>query len=247
MMGRTHALSGAVGWLGGCAALTVVGFAPSPAVVVGGAVVSAGAALLPDVDHPGSTVARTLGPITGLLATGVAYGAATLRAASCRHCASGPDRGGHRAATHTILFAVVLGAALCAVGWLAGMWAGLVVVWGASGLAARCVLSRRRRGAFGAILVATFATGAVVVVPHPGWWWVGLPVAWGCVAHCLGDALTVSGCPLWWPLRIRGCRWRAVGSPWVLRFRTGGVAEVVVWWVLVVGGVVVLWWMFVVG
>lgn len=247
MMGRTHTLSGAVGWLGGCAALTAAGVAPSPTVVVVGAAVSAGAALLPDVDHPGSTIARTLGPVTELLSAGVAYGAAVLRTSSCQHCDAGPDRGGHRAVTHTVLFAVALGAVLCVAGWLFGPWAGIPVVWLASGLAARSLFTRRQRGMFGAVLIASFAAVAVLVMPHPGWWWIGLPVAWGCVAHCFGDALTISGCPLWWPLRIRGCRWRAVGSPRILRFRTGSLAEVVVWWLLWAGGVAAFGWLWVGG
>src|SRR5690606_41412688 len=74
-------------------------------------------------------------------------------------------------------------------------------------------------------------------------------VAVGVVVGAAGDALTVAGVPLAWPLRVRGARWRMVGAP--LRFRTGRespVEEVIRWgalgatpgWVLV--GVLWLVW-----
>lgn len=235
MMGRTHALSGGAGWLAGCAALTVVGHAPSASTTMVGALVSAGFALLPDVDHPSSTIARTLGPVTRLVASGVAAGAGRLRVASCGHCAARPGRGGHRAVTHTALFAATLGVLASLAGWLAGGRAGLVVVWLAVGLAARAMLNRRQRGTLGAVLLATFVTAAVHVAADVSWWWVGAPVAWGTLAHSLGDAATRSGAPLWWPLRIGGCRWRAVGSPRWARFRTGGLVERGVFALLLVG------------
>ncbi|TDB73790.1 hydrolase, partial [Micromonospora sp. KC721] len=86
VMGRSHALSGAVTWLGGCALAAGLGARPAVGTVVVGAAVTAGAALLPDLDHPGSVVARSLGPVTRLIARGTAAGAAALRAASCGCC-----------------------------------------------------------------------------------------------------------------------------------------------------------------
>ncbi len=83
MMARSHALIGAAGWLAA---------APSVASVTGHyldgpTVLCAGAALLPDLDHPSGLMADTLGPVTHLLARGVAQAA-----------------GGHRQATHSLLF-----------------------------------------------------------------------------------------------------------------------------------------------
>lgn len=231
VLGRTHSVSAATGWLVGCAGLTAVGWTPSGHAVLVGGVVAAGCALLPDVDHPQSTIARTLGPVTGLLADGVHAGSRWLRGRSCRHCAARPPRGGHRAITHTALFAVAVGLALTVAGWLAGPPAGLAVVWLAAGLAARAVLSRRQRGALGAAGVATVVTAAAASGPA-GWWWIGAPVAWGVLAHSLGDSATVSGAPLAWPLRVRGCRWAPLGTPRRLRFRTSGRGELVVWWAL---------------
>ena len=54
---------------------------------------------------------------------------------------------------------------------------------------------------------------------------LGTAVTLGMVVHSVGDAVTESGAPLLWPLRIRHRRWYPVGSPRPLRFRTGGRVE----------------------
>lgn len=87
------------------------------------------------------------------------------------------------------------------------------------------------------VVAAGFVQLVVPSAPSDGWWWIGLPVFWGCLAHSLGDCLTFSRCPLLWPLEIRGCRWTPVGSPKWLRFRTGSTAEKVVVVLLAVCGV----------
>lgn len=264
MMGRSHALSGAVTWLAGCAALSSVGHEPSASTVVIGAAVVTGFSLLPDVDHPGSTVARTLGPLTRVLSAGVAGTAGAIRRRTCAHCASSPDRGGHRALTHTALFAVILGVGVAAV----GSWHGRATVVAVTGfavwLAVHTALSSkwrarigdmvlpgkfRRRGKFahrvtasvGALIVAAGFAGLAANTPGGSWWWIGLPVFWGCLAHDLGDALTLSGCPIVWPLRLRGCRWRSVGTPRWMRFRTGSRVETFVVVLLTLVGAGALW------
>lgn len=118
MMGRSHALSEAVVWLCGCAGAAVWGAQPAAGTVVVGAAVAAGAALLPDIDHPGSVVARSLGPVTCVIARGTAAGAAALRRSSCGCCTG---RGGHRAVTHTLVFAVAAGLVVSLVCWLGEM------------------------------------------------------------------------------------------------------------------------------
>ena len=55
---------------------------------------------------------------------------------------------------------------------------------------------------------------------------VGGGVALGCFVHCLGDALTLSGCPFLFPLPIRGEFWYELRPP--IRFRTGGPFETLV-------------------
>lgn len=236
-MGRTHTTSAAAGWLAGCATATAVGWTPSTTAVIVGALVAAGSALLPDIDHPQSTISASLGPITGIIAWLVAAGGAWLRGASCDHCRQRRDGGGHRMVTHTVVFALGVGLAVTAAGWAFGSSAGLPVVWMATALTARVMLTRRQRGAFGAVAAACLVTAAVGGTAAASWWWIGLPVAWGTLAHSLGDAATLSGAPLAWPLRVAGCRWTRIGTPRVLRFRTGGGVEQVVWVLLAVGSV----------
>ncbi len=186
-MGHTHAISGAVLWL--AAAGMVDRFAPAlashgVAETAAAALVCAGAAMLPDLDHPSSTVAHALGPVTHGLARGVAR-----------------VSGGHRHATHSLVFAVAAGVA----GWQLGSggtwWSAVpVVLLAALALAALGVthtISAAVLAAVGALYVLHAAGGTLA--------WLGPAVGLGCLAHILGDALTERGVPLLWPYpgRIR--------------------------------------------
>ncbi|GIH95278.1 metal-dependent hydrolase [Planobispora siamensis] len=93
MMGRNHMYSGlAVG----VAAGVVLDLPAAPLAV--GAIVCAGAAVLPDIDHPDATMAKTFGPVTGLLAWIV-----------------NRLSGGHRNGTHSGIGIAILSAATFAV------------------------------------------------------------------------------------------------------------------------------------
>ena len=94
MLGRTHSLSGVAAWI--TLAATVYHATPPAAGV--GALLCAGGALLPDLDQPGSTAARSLG---------VASRGAAWVVARCS--------GGHRHGTHSIAGVAVLCALAVAV------------------------------------------------------------------------------------------------------------------------------------
>lgn len=245
MLGKGHCLSAVATWLAGCAAVDAVhplGAGP----VVAGTVIAAGFALVPDLDHPGSTVTRTLGPLTRLLSYGVASGSAAARKASCRCCVT--DRSGcHRTATHTAAFAVALGMVAAVAGWLAPRVALPAVVGLSAWLACHTALSSTTRAKIGDMVLPgrfrrhgrwahrfTGSIGALIVGGLAGWvatgytgaaWWLGVAVGWGTFAHSAGDSLTHWGSPLWWPLRIRGCRWTCVGTPRWMRFGAGSRVE----------------------
>lgn len=51
--------------------------------------------------------------------------------------------------------------------------------------------------------------------------WLGLPIVLGALVHDIGDALTVSGCPILWPIPIGRKRWYPLGPPKFMRFRAG--------------------------
>lgn len=225
MMGRSHAASGAVGWVALCAGAALAGYQPDPATVAAGAAVAAGCALLPDIDHPQSTISRSLGPVTGVLARAVSFVADKVQDATCPCCADDDDVA-HRAGTHTACFAVLLGLIVGAACWRWGRPAAAVTVFLAAALAVRGLVRRRSRGTLGATLAG--GAGALLVLalgPAGSWWWLGVPAGFGTLAHSLGDGLTHSAVPLLWPAKIRGCRWYRLGSPRWLRFRTGGPVE----------------------
>jgi len=223
-MGRSHALSGAVVWLAGCAAAGAVGEPPSAPTVVVGAVVTAGAALLPDMDHPGATVAHALGPATRTVAAGISRLGDWLRDRTCGCCTTS-SRGGHRTITHTAVGAVAAGGLAALLGGFGGVWSAGGLVLFMSALAVRGLLRRRWRGRWVALTVGVVAAVAAVAGGGDSWWWLGLPVGVGCLTHIAGDGLTLSGVPVCWPLRVRGCRWYRCGTPRRLRFRTGGLVE----------------------
>ncbi len=67
MMGPAHSLSGAAAWLGVGAAAAAAGHTMPWPVLVVGALICAGAALAPDLDHKSATISRAFGPISKTL------------------------------------------------------------------------------------------------------------------------------------------------------------------------------------
>ena len=54
---------------------------------------------------------------------------------------------------------------------------------------------------------------------------VSLAFLVGNLAHLLGDAFSLSGLPLLWPIRVKGKRWFDVKAPEFMRFRVGAEVE----------------------
>jgi len=220
VMGRTHALTGLCAGLA-IAPMLVGTFAQ--ALVI--ATVTAGYALLPDLDHPGARASRLLGPVTGIVSAALRAGSRWLYART-RGPRDERHRGEHRHATHTVAFALLAGTCAAVGTWGGGPWVPVGIV------------------ALGTLL-AVDALGdwvlPIVGICAAVWWGttagdplaelvgigpvLGIAVAVGCVTHCLGDALTLSGCPFLWPLPIAGETWYELRPPRLLRFRTGGNVE----------------------
>lgn len=188
MMGRTHALTGALGGFGLCHLAATTGTPVSALQTVLVVAVTAGAAMLPDLDHPQSTISRALGPVTGVLAH------VTARVS-----------GGHRNGTHSLIGIAATGLVTLAAS-IAGpltltIWATFLIAIGSWAL-----MPRRAGGAvahtltcliLGGVAIGSAATSA----PPPG-----LMVAattTGVAIHIVGDMLTVEGCPLLWPATPR--------------------------------------------
>lgn len=211
MMGHTHALAGATVWLGVAPLLAGHGLPMTPGEVTAGAVVCAGAALLPDLDHPEGTIAQTFGPGTHVLCRGVSA-----------------ISGGHRHATHSLVFCVLMG---LAANWLSQnlVQAWWVMLFLLIGLGLRGIGIRvPEREHFNVLLNGLIGAGLTFVMARMRFGvgigvfgypvsWAGLAVALGCLSHVVTDCLTPEGCPVAWPLQYR------LGLPVVPR--TDGTVE----------------------
>jgi membrane-bound metal-dependent hydrolase YbcI (DUF457 family) len=203
MLGRDHALSGAL-VLAALAPLLHVSGETLPA----GIVLAAGAGVLPDIDHPDSTIARSFGVLT----EGFAKLVATIS-------------GGHRHGTHSLVGIAVFTAGA----WAAGAYqiAGKGGVAFSSGslhgslgwhmLPAALYLTLLYSSALRALHIGghhgdligfvsaavTCYLGADVAYVAIGHWQVPLlavATGLGCAAHIAGDELTHGGCPVLWPV-----------------------------------------------
>lgn len=214
MMGANHAITGAAAWVAATAAIPALQLAPalalplstgafsqSPTTVIGGAIIAAGAALLPDADHHSATIAHSV-PVVGKLVTGAISDIA----------------GGHRKGTHTILAAaIILGLSMllrfCL--WDTHTWFGTVSIgaglatMGLTAFAGKVIKSITfvrtwlQAWVFGAIIGA-----AVMLLLPNNQAWLPVAITLGFIVHLLGDMLTVGGIapfypwvpkpPLWW-------------------------------------------------
>lgn len=261
-MATGHAIMGATVWLTGCAAVELLGHQQlGAAVQVVGTAVCAGWALAPDLDHPNSTVSNSLGPVSRIISKALARLSVWVHRLTCTRW-DAIERDGHRSLTHTVVWAVLCGLLTVGAGTVGGPWVAAVLVFAASVLALRAALPLKvrkwwvrlrkngRRRPVRADLIAAVALAAMAYTLTPGdGWWLGLAVGTGCVVHCLGDAMTESGCPFLWPLPIgrSGSRrtWYPIGMPGFLRFRVNGAAERVVTFLFVLvssGAVYLLVW-----
>jgi membrane-bound metal-dependent hydrolase YbcI (DUF457 family) len=193
MMGHSHAMSGVFGW---------VALAPfvahtqnvqmSPATVAAGAVICGGAALLPDLDHPSSTIARFFGPISQTFSHGVAF-----------------VSGGHRKGTHSLLFVALIAGLTYGITYKFGPVAGIPLILIMSGLAFRALNFAPKGTGFkswGVILVQALIFTALTLIfadTPPLQTWLTSAIAGGTMLHLVGDALTPQGVPFFWPFKLR--------------------------------------------
>jgi membrane-bound metal-dependent hydrolase YbcI (DUF457 family) len=239
-MGPSHALSGASVWLAGSWALDhFAGYEQSPLAVGVGAVVCAGAALLPDLDlsgkvtrnQGGATVARTFG-VFSLFAAEVIE-KVSLGIYTATRLSRDPRRtNGHRTFTHTLPFAALVGWGTTALAGHYGKWAVVGIVFFMAGLALRGLFDKWAERAGWVIVTicsAVIAWFTAATLPGDrGYPMLGFAVAVGCVVHLLGDIITSAGVPILWPIPTGRRLWRMVGVPNSMAIRVGGKVETVV-------------------
>ncbi|MEG3613825.1 metal-dependent hydrolase [Isoptericola haloaureus] len=199
MMGGHHAASGAAAWVA-VTATTPIAFGWYPVSDVGvmtGALVCAGAALLPDADHHNGTISHSLPPLSEAMTKAVSTVA-----------------GGHRNATHSILGIAVFTLVAWAMSFLTistetfgqvligpGIMAVVLVAF-----AVRALKLTGQRRWWTWTLSVSLAAFVAVFAPEE-WYWMPFCVGLGCAVHILGDMLTTRGVPLLWPIRFRSPRW----------------------------------------
>ncbi|MCC3313496.1 metal-dependent hydrolase [Nocardia africana] len=198
MLGHSHATSGALAWAGAAAALPL-SILTFPAAQIGhlgtvdllmGTFLTAGAALLPDADHPSGTISHALGPITHT---------------ACKIIST--VSGGHRHATHSLAFvAAVTYGTWAGEHWI-GRWFTLGLVFFLLALAVRALnLCPPGEGLRSYATIAVLAVAGTFAMDQ---WisdkpaWLPFSVGLGALAHLIGDCLTDRGCRLFWPLDIR--------------------------------------------
>lgn len=256
MMAPGHSLTGAAAGLGAAMLANSCGIPISPTGAFLAAAICAGAALLPDIDHPGATVSRAFGPASMALSHGL-HGL-SARVYDGTRLEMDEDRdGGHRGVTHTWPFALLVGSLVALLILIWGRWAVLGTLFVFLSLAIRGLLpdlvrdaelapgARRRSRLRGWIGISVLSAGLTWLTATwlPGedvGTWLGAIAGLGCLVHCWGDSLTLMGCPWLWPIPIAGQRWYPIGMPEFLRFRAGGTVERVVVALLVIPSLLAL-------
>lgn len=219
MLGRDHAASGSLAFLAAAPLLHIHGLG-----LAAGAVFTAGAALVPDIDEGHSTIARQGGYVT----RGLAFG---LHAAGVKH----------RTLTHSAVGTAVFAAGAWVAVYFDHTIAGRVIlglmIWLllAAAMHALRIGPLRIGGHHGDTIAAGAAAAAVWF--GAGLRWVPLCVLLGSVAHIAGDMLTHHGCPIGFPFSREDC-WLL---PEDMRFTTGGGVEWVVTGLLVAGIALLAW------
>jgi membrane-bound metal-dependent hydrolase YbcI (DUF457 family) len=236
MMGRDHALSGAVAFAALAPVLHV-----HQAYLAAGVVLTAGAGVLPDIDHPDSTISQSFGFLTEWFAWLV-------------------DKlsGGHRHGTHSLLgiaafTAAAYGAGVYQLSEPRSVTRHVVFSWHfvpAVLILALLYSSALRALRIGGHLGDLFGIGAALATCFTGADLTRLPVAsvhvpllaavtaLGCAAHIAGDELTHGGCPLLWPVSMH--EFHLLPRP--LQITTAKFCETWVIFPLLVAGLAVAVW-----
>lgn len=226
MMATGHALSGLVAGLLSVqvAQSLMIDIHPMAATVA--VAMATGSALLPDIDHPRSTVTNSLGPVSRAVSKVVVVAARAAYHGTRTELDGTDDREGHRLLTHAFLVAPVIGFLVSLAATVPPILIGIaafLAALGAKGIAPDRV---RDAGWLPVLIAAAAGSSALILLgPEVPAWQYGAIVSGGVVIHALGDAITKQGAPLLWPIKIKGKRWYNVALPSAVRIRAGGPVE----------------------
>lgn len=230
VMGPTHSMMGASSGLWLATTLPASwGGATTAAEALAYAGIGAGAALLPDLDSPQATISRSFGPLTQGLAHLVDAGSVAFVNATGGPKDS-PVNGGHRTATHTVWFALLMGAVALILSSTFGKegMVGMLIFLLGLGLRGLFPDWVKDRGglitviASGVLGIAAYATIPALESPVL----LTSAVVTGVLTHLAGDFITKQGVPLTAPfIPMRGKRWWDWALPSGLRIRASGPAD----------------------
>jgi membrane-bound metal-dependent hydrolase YbcI (DUF457 family) len=200
VLGHSHALSGLA------AGAATLPWAPVEGAVAQTAWIAAvgGMAMLPDLDHSGSTVSDMWGPVTDVPSGAV-----------------GRLAQGHRWGTHDALLAPVAFGAL-ALAAANAFWSSLLLMALAIGLALRAlhfVIPGRAENTVVGNLALSWGGAWLLLDSMPQPAWLPWAVALGVLTHIAGDAITTQGVPVPLVWLVKRCRLR------LTPLRTGTVLE----------------------
>ena len=223
MMGRSHLLLGAAGFLAIEANLPAfVGPRLNAAELAAGTLVACGTAMLPDIDHPQATLARCLPPVSKILSNLV-----NLLA------------GGHRKGTHTIWAWAGVSALVY---FSLQLSSGPLIALGITIFAALLMLRVLTESeGLVCLLLAFVLGGAAVLAAGPGYAWITQAVVIGYGLHLVGDIITTEGIPILYPLPPN-IRIPIIGTTDQWRERSAGILCGLVAFVLLVSTVFLPAW-----
>lgn len=246
MMGPSHALSGAAIWLTGVGVYsTVTHTPPSIPITVMGTIVSAGFAIVPDLDSYSATVVKSFGIFGRFLYYIInAISLTIYNATKTRY--DEHKENGHRTLMHTGAMALLAGGLVSLVTistgklnifgheYTWGQFFGLIIMGIALNLAILGLFGGFKKikntwyGPYLSLafsIIVTFIIGSFIPEATDSYSWLGIAVSAGMFIHLFGDFITIQGIPLLWPIKIRGHRWWDLGTPRFMRFSAGGVVE----------------------
>lgn len=195
MLGRAHLVVGAAGFIGAVVPLMdAAGYPMSPGEVACGTAVAAGAAMLPDLDHPQATVSRSLGPVSWMASRLVSRIA-----------------GGHRNGTHSLLACALVGLGMQALIDVSGenLWAVFAICFLCLSLVTRVLLDGH--SAITTTILAGLGAAACLAV-SPSFSWLAVAVTSGYALHLAGDIVTPEGIPPLWPVSKTRVRFPMVAT-----------------------------------
>jgi membrane-bound metal-dependent hydrolase YbcI (DUF457 family) len=200
VLGHSHALSGLA------AGAATLPWAPVQGTVAQVAWIAAagGFAMLPDLDHSGSTVSDMWGPITDVPSGAI-----------------GRLAQGHRWGTHDAFLGPLAFGAL-AIAAAGAFWSSLLLMALSIGLALRAlhfVIPGRAENTVVGNLILSWGSAWLLLAHSPAPVWLPWVVALGVLTHIAGDAVTTAGIPVPLVWMFRRCRLK------LLPIRTGALVE----------------------